>query len=209
MLPFLYFGGRLGNQDGRIDKDDLRLKLMKKSASRQARSSENGKFGGDLRDKLKKTRRISTVDSSQQRYQTERKDIRGLGQAPSSSRSSDDHPSKMDSRRESYSSWASDQYDRRSPDRVPHGFRALSERNVEDTQRIPLSRNYEDMGSARYMSGKNVMDTQRPMTSVAFQSRPVLPLSSLKPVAPLNLSQLPPPSSLVPKSSYMVQDLLR
>ena len=187
----------------RIGKDDLRLKLMRKNASRRAHNKDDRKVG-DLRDKLRKTARppMPTLDSRQRLPEPKEN---GFFDRIPSTRTADDLP-KMDSHRNSYSPWAVDPRRHRSPDRIPSTSRGLSpQRNVAEIQRRPLNRTLDDVRSVPYMS-KDVIETPRPMGTVSFTSNPAMPPGPLKPVAP-HLSQLPPLSSIVPKSSYMVRDL--
>ncbi|PON46562.1 Mitogen-activated protein kinase kinase kinase [Parasponia andersonii] len=190
-----------GLGDLRISKDDLRLKLMRKNASRRAHSNDDQKYG-DLRDKLTKAVRPSmpSLDSRQRLPQP--KETGDYGRLPST-RSADDLL-KTGYLRNSYSPWT-DHVRRRSPDRMPSTSRGLSpQRNLEKIQRTPLTRTLDDGRSVQYMS-KDVIGTARPMGTVAFTPNSALPPGSVKPVAP-HMSQLPPPSGIVPKSSYMVDE---
>ncbi|XP_062111796.1 uncharacterized protein LOC133823190 isoform X2 [Humulus lupulus] len=191
-----------GLNDTHIGKDDLRLKLMRKNASRQAHSNHDQKFE-DLRDKLTKAVRppMSSLDSRQ--HMSQPKETSVFGRIPSTRSADDLH--KMESRRNSYSSWAVDHVRRRSPDRILGTSSGLSpQRNVEEIRRRPLSRALDDGRSIAYMS-KSVVDTTRPMGTVAFTTNSALPPGSVKPVAP-HLSQLRPPSGMVSKSSYVVEE---
>lgn len=184
----------------RIGKDDLRLKLMRKNASRREHSNDDQKVG-DLRYKLTKTVRPPMHSSNSRQRLPQSKEAGVYSQIPST-RSADDL-SRMDSLRNSYSPWAVDHVRRRSPDRIPGPSRGLSpQRNVEEIRRRPLNRTLDDGRSVAYMS-KDVIDTKRPMGSVAFAPNSALPPGSVKPVAP-HLSQLPPPGAIASKSSYMV-----
>lgn len=189
-----------------IGKDDLRLKLMRKNASRRAHRNGDRKVE-DLRDKLKKAVRppMPTLDVRQRL--PEPKETGFFDRIPST-RSADDLPkSKIDSNRNSYSPWPVDHLRRRSPDRIPSTSRGLSpQRNMEEIPRRPLNRTMDDVRSVPYTS-KDVSNTTRPMGTVGFTSTSALPPGPLKPVAP-NMSQLPPLSSIISKSPYMVRDLL-
>lgn len=192
----------LNHQDVRLGKDDLRLKLMRKNASRRAQSNDDQKFG-DLRDKLTKAVRPPLPSLDSQQRLTQPKDTGVFGRN-SSTRSADDLP-KMDSLRNSYSPWPVDHVRRRSPDRIPGTSRGLSPpRNVEEIRRRSVNRTLDDSRSVAYMS-KDVIDTTRPMGTAPFTPHSALPQGSVKPVAP-HLTQLPPPSGIVSKSSYMVRD---
>ncbi|KAF4391661.1 hypothetical protein F8388_005426 [Cannabis sativa] len=191
-----------GLNDAHIGKDDLRLKLMRKNASRRAHSNDDQKVV-DLRDKLTKAVRppMSSLDSRQHIPQPKENAV--FGRIPSTRSADDLH--KMESPRNSYSSWAVDQVRRRSPDRILGTSRGLSpQRNVEEIRRRPLSRALDDGRSIAYTS-KSVIDTTRPMGTVTFTTNSALPPGSVKHVAP-HLSQLPPSSGMVSKSSYMVEE---
>lgn len=193
----------LNHKDARIGKGDLRLKLMQKNAFRRAQSDDDQRHG-DLREKLSKAvQRPSTGLDPRQRL-PELKETGAMARIPST-RSADDLP-HVDSLRNSYSPWTLDHLRRRSPDRVIVTSRALSpQRNPEELQRRPLNRAFDDVRSVPYMS-KDVLDTARPANAAPFMSNPPLPPGSVKPVAPPppHLSQLPPLSSIVQKSSYVV-----
>ncbi|EXB82657.1 hypothetical protein L484_027838 [Morus notabilis] len=191
-----------GSNDVRIGKDDLRLKLMRKNASRRAHSNGDRKVE-DLRDKLKKAVRPPMPTPDVRQRLPEPKETGFFDRIPST-RSADDLP-KIDSNRNSYSPWPVDHLRRRSPDRIPSTSRGLSpQRNVEEIPRRPLNRTMDDVRSVPYMS-KDVIDTTRPMGTVGFTSNSALPPGPLKPVAP-NMSQLPPLSSIISKSPYMVEE---
>lgn len=194
-----------GFDDARIGKGDLRLKLMQKNAFRRAQSDDDQRHG-DLREKLSKAvQRPSTGLDPRQRL-PELKETGAMARIPST-RSADDLP-HVDSLRNSYSPWTLDHLRRRSPDRVIVTSRALSpQRNPEELQRRPLNRAFDDVRSVPYMS-KDVLDTTRPANAAPFMSNPPLPPGSVKPVAPPppHLSQLPPLSSIVQKSSYVADE---
>lgn len=191
-----------GSDDVRIGKDDLRLKLMRKNGSKGAHHNDDRKFG-DLRDKLRKMARPSIPSLDSRQRLPEPKENGFLERIPSA-RSADDL-SKMDSHRNSYSPWTADPLRRRSPDRMPSTSRGLSsQRNVEEIQRRPLNRTLDDVRSIPYMS-KDAIETPRLMGTVGFTSNSPLPPGPLKPVAP-QMSQLPPVGSIMPKSSYLVDE---
>lgn len=194
----------------RIGKDDLRLKLMQKNASRRAHSDDYQKLG-DLREKLSKTVRppVSSIDSrvpsidSRQRL-PEPNDTGVLGRIPST-RSADDMP-RVDSFRSPFSSWTLDHIRRRSPDRILGTSRGMSpQRNVEELQRRPVNRTFNDVRPIPFVS-KDLIDTTRPMGAVNFVPNSSLPSGPAKPVAP-HLNQLPLPSgtAIVSKGPYMVR----
>ncbi|ONI30594.1 hypothetical protein PRUPE_1G260800 [Prunus persica] len=192
-----------GFDDARIGKGDLRFKLMQKNAFRRAQSDDDQRRG-DLREKLSKAvQRPSTGLDPRQRL-PELKETGAMARIPST-RSADDLP-HVDSLRNSYSPWTLDHLRRRSPDRVIVTSRGLSpQRNPEELQRRPLNRAFDDVRSVPYMS-KDVLDATRPANAAPFMSNPPLPPGSVKPVAPPppHLSQLPPLSSIVQKSSYVI-----
>lgn len=191
-----------------IGKDDLRLKLMRKNASRRAHSDDYQELG-DLREKLSKPvrlpvpgidSRVPSIDSRQRL--PEPKDSGVLGRIPST-RSVDDMP-QVDSFKSPYSSWTLDHLRRRSPDRVLATSSGISPQNVEELQRRPLNRTFNDVRPIPYIS-KDLSDTTRPMGAVNFMSNSTLPPGPAKPMAP-HLNQHPPPSGtgVVSKGPYMV-----
>lgn len=189
---------------------------MQKNAARRAHSDDYQKLG-DLREKLSKAVRPPVPSIDSQHRLPEPKEAGLLGQIPPP-RSADNMP-QVDSFRSSYSPWTLDHLRRRSPDRVLGNSRGLSplrssrglspqrssrglslQRNVEELQRRPLNRAFNDVRPIPYMT-KDLIDT-RP-TSGVFVSNSTLPPGPLKPMLP-PLRQLPPPSVIVPKSSFMV-----
>ncbi|XP_050372907.1 uncharacterized protein LOC126790629 [Argentina anserina] len=218
-----------GSDDARIGKDDLRFKLMRKNAFRRARSDDDDQRHGDLREKLTKAvqRPVPSIESrSQQRLPeplengffsrvpsmrnadifprgpvTRSADDLPRGPAP---RSADDLP-HMDSLRNSYSPWTLDHLRQRSPERVQVTYRVLSpQRNVEDLQRRPLNRTYDDVRSVPYMKN-GVLDATRPASTAPFMSNSALPPGSARHMAPvpLQMNQAPPLSSTVQKPPYI------
>ncbi|XP_048441286.1 uncharacterized protein LOC125477835 isoform X2 [Pyrus x bretschneideri] len=189
-----------GDNDAHIGRGDLRFKLMQKNAFRRAQS-DDGQRHGDLREKLSKAvQRPVTVHDSRQ-HLPEIKETSFIGRIPSSR--ADDLP-HVDSLRNSYSPWTLDHLRRRSPDRVVVTSRGLSSpRNPKELERRPLSRAFDDVRLDPYMR-KDVPGSTRPASSVPFMSSSPLPHVSAKPVAPPppHLSQIPPLSSIVQKSSY-------
>ncbi|KAL5552965.1 hypothetical protein UlMin_040366 [Ulmus minor] len=192
--------------DVRIGKHDLRLKLMKKDASRREHSNDD-REPEDLRDKLTKAVRPPVRSLISRQHLHEPRERNMYGQTPST-RSADDL-TKMDSHRNSYSTWTMDHIRRRSPDRVLSSSRGHSPpRNVEELQRRPLNRTLNDVRSVSYVS-KDVFDNSRPLGSLSFTSNSALPPGSVKPVAVApRMSQLPPPpsSSVLSKGPYMVAE---
>ncbi|KAF2325386.1 hypothetical protein P3X46_003026 [Hevea brasiliensis] len=197
-----------GVEDVRIGKDDLRFKLMQKNVSRRPQSDYYGKTM-DLREKLSRTVQpsgppLNTVDAMQRMPDPKNTSI--LGRIPPA-RSADNLP-QIDSSRNSCSPWTLDHIRRRSPDRIIGSSRGLSPpRNVEELQRRPLSRTFDDGRTVSYMN-KDVLDASRPVSSsTPFMTKSVLPAVSTKPAAPL-LGQLPPPtaSGILQKSSYVGEE---
>ncbi|OMO50787.1 hypothetical protein COLO4_37887 [Corchorus olitorius] len=132
-----------------------------------------------------------------------------LGRIPST-RNADDLP-RMTSSRNAYSPWTLDHLRQRSPDRVIGTSRGLSPpRAVEELQRRPLSRTYDDVRTVPYM-GKDVLDAPRPVNTPPFVTKSTLPTSSAKPMppGPPIPTPVPPPSSIVQKSSYPVCTICR
>ena len=197
MLPSIYL-------DGRIGKDDLRLKLMRKSASRQAET--NGvKRHIDLREKLSKAHPPLTPINSKQRM-PEPSETSFVRQTPLA-RSSDDLM-RMESMRCSYSPWALDHNlsRQRSPDGLPGTSRGISpRRNAE--QRRPLNRTYDGVRPVPYVT-RDVLEPTRPRstapsTLMAHSTMSTLPPVAAKPAAS-HLGQIPPPSSIAQRASYVV-----
>ncbi|XP_004297673.1 PREDICTED: ankyrin repeat and SAM domain-containing protein 6 [Fragaria vesca subsp. vesca] len=195
-----------GFDDARIGKDDLRFKLMQKNAFRRALSDDDDdQRHGDLREKLTKAvqRPVPSVESRAQQRLPEPQES-GFFSRVSSTRSADDLP-HMDSLRNSYSPWTLDHLRRRSPERVQVTYRGLSpQRNVEDLQRRPLNRTYDDVRSVPYMK-KDVLDATRPATTAPFMSNTALPPGPAKHMAPVppHMNQVPPLSSTVQKPPYV------
>ena len=190
---------------GHIGKDDLRLKLMRKSASRQTDSNGN-KRHMDLREKLSKASHPLTNSYNSKQHGPESRETSLLRQIPSA-RSSDDLL-RMKSMRSSYSPWTLDHIRRRSPDGFPSTSRGISpQRDVQDLHRRPVSRTYDGVRSVSYV-GRDVLETSRPPVSApqSFMSRSTmstLPPVTAKPVAS-HPGQLPPSGSVAQRSSYVV-----
>ncbi|KAK7407286.1 hypothetical protein VNO78_09074 [Psophocarpus tetragonolobus] len=195
--------GDVSMQNG-LDDNDLRLKLMQKSASRQA-DSNGSKRHIDLREKLSKATHPLPNSFNSKQHVPESRETSLLRQIPSA-RSSDDLL-RMESMRSSYSPWTLDHIRRRSPDRFPTTSRGISpQRDVQDIQRRPLNRTYDGVRSVTYV-GRDVLETSRPPVSTpqSFMSRSTmstLPPVTAKPVAS-HPGQLPPSSSVAQRSSYV------
>lgn len=197
--------------DERIGKDDLRLKLMQKSASRRGESN-GSKRHMDLREKLSKAVHPMTTGFDSKQILPEPREASMLRQI-SSARSSNDLR-HIESMKNSYSSWALDHIRRKSPDGFPSTSRGVSpQRNVEDLQRRPLNSRYNGVRSVPYVA-RDVLETSRPPSSASasFMSRSTmstLPPVTAKPVAP-HPGQLPPSSGVSQRASYVVNitDLL-
>ncbi|KAJ1389898.1 hypothetical protein SESBI_37905 [Sesbania bispinosa] len=196
--------GQNGLDDGRIGKDDLRLKLMQKSASRRADSNGN-KRHVDLREKLSKAVHPLTDSLNSKQRMPEPRETSMMRQIPSA-RSSDDLM-RIESMRSSYSPWTLDHIRQRSPDQFPSTSRGISpQRNVGDLQRRPLNRSYDGVRSVPY-AARDVLETSRPpsTTPASFMSRSTittLPPVTAKPVAS-HPGQLPPSSSVAQRASYV------
>lgn len=191
--------------DGRIGKDDLRLKLIQKSASRQAESNDK-KRHGDLREKLSKAVQPPRDSFNSKPRMPEPRERSLLRQLPPA-RSSDDLM-RMESMRSSYSPWTLDHIRQRSPDGFPSTSRGISpQRNAGDLQRRPLNRTYDSARSVPYV-GRDVLETSRPPSTApaSFMSRSTM--STLPPVTAKSVAshpgQLPPSSSVAPRASYAV-----
>ncbi|XP_050238244.1 uncharacterized protein LOC126687730 [Mercurialis annua] len=199
-----------GFEDICIGKDDLRLKLMRKTTSRTAPSNYEQKTM-DLRERLSRTVQpagppLRTVNTRQNMLAPAPKESSILGQIPSTRRA--DNLPQMDVSRNSYSPWTLDHIRRRSPDRILGSSRGLSpSRNAEDIQRRPLTRTFDDARTVSYISKDNAFDSRRPVSSArAFMSKPMLPTVATKPAPPPVMSQRPPASGIIQKSSYMVEE---
>ncbi|XP_028754363.1 uncharacterized protein LOC114744038 isoform X2 [Neltuma alba] len=180
-----------GFNDGRIGKDDLRLKLMRKSASRLAESN-GGKRHMDLREKLSRVAPSAAANSSSKQNLSEPRETSMLGRIPSARSSGD--LARMESVRSSYSPWTLDHIRRRSPEGLPSTSRGISpQRKMEDLQRRPSNRTYDSIRSApcRDVEASRPPSTA-PSSFVAHSTASTLPLVTAKPVAP-HQGQLPPP----------------
>ncbi|KAI4314269.1 hypothetical protein L6164_027195 [Bauhinia variegata] len=192
-----------GLADATIGKDDLRLKLMKKSASRGAESNCDRK-PIDLREKLSKAAQPSMTRVNSKQPMPEPRERNVLRRIPSA-RSSDDLP-RMESMRSSYSPWTLDHIRRRSPDGFPSTSRGISsQRNVEDLQRRPLNRTYDGVRSVPYVT-RDALEPSRPPTTapasfLAHTTASTLPPVTAKSVAP-HIGQLPPQSSITQRTPY-------
>lgn len=189
----------------RLDGNDLRLKLMQKSASRQA-DNNGSKRHMDLREKLSKTTHPLTNSFNTKQRMPESRETSLLRQIPSA-RSSDDLM-RMESMRSSYSPWTLDHIRRRSPEGFPSTSRGISpQRDVQDLQRRPLNRTYDGVRPGPYVS-RDTLDTSRPPVSTPQSFMPrssmsTLPPVTAKPVASHAAGQLPPSSSVAQRSSYV------
>ncbi|XP_022776045.1 uncharacterized protein LOC111317838 [Durio zibethinus] len=196
-----------GLNDIHIGKDDLRFKLMQKKVFRRAQIDDNHK-GMDLREKLSRMGQppLNSYETRQRvpdprERMPEPRETSILGRILST-RSVDDLPHVTTSR-SSYSSWTLDHLRQRSPDRVMGTSRGLSPpRNVEELQKKPVNRAYDDVRTVPYM-GKDVLDAPRPVSTASFVTKSTLPTTSAKPMPPgLPIPSPIPPSSIVQKSSY-------
>lgn len=191
--------------DGRIGKDDLRVKLMQKSASRMAESNGN-KRHVDLREKLSKTAHHSPNSFTSKQRMPEPRETSLFRSVPSA-RSSDDLM-RVESMRSNYTPWTLDQIRKRSPDGFPSTSRAISpQRNVGDLQRRPLNRTYDGVRPLTYV-GRDVLDASRPPNAApsSFMSRSTvstLPPVTAKPVTSHPV-QLPPSSSVAQRAPFVV-----
>ncbi|KHG22082.1 SEC23-interacting [Gossypium arboreum] len=201
-------------KDFHIGKDDLRFKLLQKSAFRRVQSDNNQK-GMDLRQKLSRLGQppVNSYETHQQMPDSkeripeprdrmpESRETSILGKIPST-RSVDDFPHVTTS--SSYSPWTLDHLRQRSPDRAMGASRGLSPpRNVELQRRL-VSRTYDDVRTVPYM-GKDVADALRPVSTASFVTKSTLPTTSTKPMPPgPPIPSTVPPSNIVQKSSYLV-----
>lgn len=194
-----------GLDDRRIGKDDLRMKLIQKSASRRTESNDGSKRNIDLREKLSKTAHPPTNNFNPKQRMPEPRET-SMFRPVSSARSSDDIM-RMESMRSSYSPWTLDQIRQRSPDGFPSTSRGISpQRNVGDLQGRPVNRTYDGGRPVPY-AGRDVHETSRPPSAApsSFMSRPTistLPPVTAKPVAS-HPRQLPPSSSVAQRAPFV------
>ncbi|RZC28327.1 hypothetical protein D0Y65_000358 [Glycine soja] len=200
--------GDVSMQNG-LDGNDLRLKLMRKSALGQA-DSNGSKRHMDLREKLSKASHplANTYNSKQHGPDSRETSLRQIPSARSS-----DKLLRMESMRSSYSPWTLDHIRRRSPDGFPSTSRGISpQRDVQDLHRRPVSRTYDGVRSVSYV-GRDVLETSRPPISTpqSFMSRSTmstLPPVTVKPVAS-HPGQLPPSGSVAQRPSYVILEFNR
>ncbi|XWS22541.1 hypothetical protein CRYUN_Cryun29cG0045500 [Craigia yunnanensis] len=92
----------------------------------------------------------------------------------------------------------------RSADDLPcmTSIRISPPRNVEELQRRPVNRTYDDVRTVPYM-GKDVLDAPMPVSTASFVTKSTFPTTSAKtmPPGPPNPSPISPPSSIVQKVS--------
>lgn len=191
--------------DGRIGKDDLRLKLMRKSASRRDESNDNNR-NVDLREKLKKTAHPPTNSFNSKQHMPEPREPSLFRPVPSA-RSSDDIM-RMESMRNSYSPWTLDQIRQRSPEEYPSTSRGISpQRNAGDPQRRPLNRTYDGVRPVQY-AGRDVLETSRPPSAAPSSFMPRSTMSTLPPVTakpvPSHPGRLPPSGSVPQRPPFVV-----
>ncbi|XP_054823080.1 uncharacterized protein LOC129321372 [Prosopis cineraria] len=190
--------------EGRISKDDLRLKLMRKSALRRTKGNVETKRLMDLREKLS-TAVQHPVTSSNSKQQIPSREASMLGRIPSA-RCSDDLM-RMETMRSSYSPCTLNHTRQRSPDGFPGASRGISpQSNVEDLQRRPLNRAYDSSRPVAYVT-RDALETSRPPSTapaslMAHSTVTTVPSTTAKPVAP-QLGQLPPPRNAAQRTSYM------
>ena len=198
-----YIGMSNGLHDRRIGKDDLRLKLMRKSASRQSKRNI------DLREKLLKAHPLSTgVNSS--RLLPEPSES-SMPRQTHLARSSNDL-TQMESMRCSYSPWSLDHNlsRQRSPDGFPSTSHAISpRRNAEELQRRPSNQTMDGVRQVPRVT-RNVLESTRatrplsaaPSTMMACSTISTLPSVTAKPGASF-LGQIPPSSSIAQRTAYV------
>ncbi|KAK4263273.1 hypothetical protein QN277_028709 [Acacia crassicarpa] len=180
--------------EGQISRDDLRLKLMSKSALRHTKGDGDTKRLMDLREKLSTTVQHPGT-SSNLKQQMDDRETRVLGRIPSA-RSSDDLM-RIETMRSSYSPWTVNHMRQRSPDGFPGASRGISpQTNVEDPQRRPLNRAYDNTRLVHYVTTDAHETSKLPSTGpaslMAHSTMSTVPSITAKPTAP-QLGQLPPP----------------
>ncbi|KAF9606863.1 hypothetical protein IFM89_029462 [Coptis chinensis] len=183
----------------RVNRNDLRHKLMRKNKSRKPWSSDDGhkQKNIDLREKLSRTNQPTLrTDTRQRMPEPEATDTRqgmrepkatGLLRRIPPTRSADDLV-QMDSMRNSYSNWTLGALRPGSPDRLVGTSRGLSPPRIMDNRR-----------PVRHISSIT-HDASRPST---FMPTISVPLEAAKPVV-----RFPPPTApgITQKISYMGEE---
>ncbi|CAN0924091.1 hypothetical protein LINGRAHAP2_LOCUS33954 [Linum grandiflorum] len=208
---YLSASNAAGIRDGRIGKDDLRLKLMQKNVGRRTQTDDDPR---DLRDKItRKTQPPSVV--GMRGSVVDPRETSLLGRIPPARSSSE--VSQMESSRSSYSPWTLDHIRRRSPGRIITSSMAPERgvsssrgysppRRVGEVQRRPLNRPYDDdLRPVPYMP-RDVRDAPRPVSSSPqFMTKPGLATVSANSPAPIP-GPVPPPSSGLQKQTYAEEE---
>ncbi|KAI9125430.1 hypothetical protein K1719_004046 [Acacia pycnantha] len=193
--------------EGQISRDDLRLKLMRKSALRRTKGDGDTNRLMDLREKLSTTVQHPGT-SSNLKQQMDDRETRMLGQIPSA-RSSDDLM-RIETMRSSYLPWTVNHIRQRSPDGFPGASRGISpQSNVEDPQRRPLNRAYDNARLVHYVT-RDAHETSKlpstgPASLMAHSTMSTVPSITAKPTAP-QLGNLPPPrnaAAAAQRTSFM------
>ncbi|KAI4304935.1 hypothetical protein MLD38_040391 [Melastoma candidum] len=199
--------GSNGVADMHVGRDDLRLKLMRKNASRHALNEET-QSRMDLREKLSGTVHSSTKMIGSPRQMLERKDSSYVARIPPSSVISELPRADILGRSSyAYGSMDSDHVRKRSPERLSASSRGFSPpRSREDMHRVSMMRPSDDTGSISYMR-KDVLEPPRPAsTNAVYIRNPTHPTLNARPPQPV-LGQPPPlPATVVQRSSFMVNE---
>eukprot|EP00262_Sarcandra_glabra_P019502 TRINITY_DN736_c0_g1_i2.p1 TRINITY_DN736_c0_g1~~TRINITY_DN736_c0_g1_i2.p1 ORF type:complete len:331 (+),score=52.43 TRINITY_DN736_c0_g1_i2:201-1193(+) len=184
--------------NGRVGRDDLRFKLMRKNLSRRTWSDGEEQNDVDLREKLSRTVQFPLRIDTRKQSIPEPKHSSLFRRIPPT-RSADDllH---MDSLRKSYSAWTLDGLRHRSPDRTLGASRGMSPpRHMDEVRQISSIRSVDASRSTPFMT-KGAFDVPRP---TPFMTKATVPLEASKPVV-----RLPPPSGIVQKSAYTGEEPL-
>ncbi|KAK9104697.1 hypothetical protein Scep_021541 [Stephania cephalantha] len=201
------------DMDGvRVNRNDLRYKLIRKNMSRRSGSDGEQPSNKDLREKLSRNAESKMRTSTRQHVDEPRSN--GTMRRIPPTRSADDLRS-MESLNKSYSSWTLDGLRRRSPDRIIGISRGLSPPRPRTMGSPPRPRT---IGELRHISSSRPVDTARPAPfpskGVFDASRPSsimtkasIPADVSKPVVRYPAGPAPPSASgPIQKSLYTGED---
>ncbi|PKA48841.1 hypothetical protein AXF42_Ash016357 [Apostasia shenzhenica] len=184
----------------RIDRGDLRHKLMSKGLSRSKFGSE-GQNGVDLREKLSRSSHIPLKYESRQSTLESRSPT--LSRRIPPARSADDL-FRLDSSRSSNRTLTFGGLRHRSPDKVLGASKHLSPpRSYNEVRHVPAVRPYDDLRPIGQIT-KSIPDSSR---SAAFMNNTPAPFDAVKPVmrAPAGFTQNNP---YMPEEQPTVSSLL-
>ncbi|XP_077237887.1 uncharacterized protein LOC143879398 isoform X2 [Tasmannia lanceolata] len=179
--------------NARVDRDDLRFKLLRKNLARRPRSYGENHNDVDLREKLSGAVQSPLRNDTRQRFPEPQ--AAGLLRRVPPTRSADDWL-QLDSLGKSYSAWTLDGLRRRSPNRFLGASRGISPpRNRDDRRDFSSVRSVDASRPSSFLT-KGVVDTSR---RSPFMTKASVPFEAAKPVV-----RLPPPNNVLQKSSYTV-----